>query len=102
MPEGTLYDCPITLNYSSKQKGRPSSGQPLGLAITIYAPDTTVRAWQGIASGILIDTEMEKVFIRLSLLCTAPSCKLSSAGFSLRLVPKRIGRLHGIPLLMAI
>jgi hypothetical protein len=49
---------------------------PLGWQTISYAPGTAIRAWQGIAMGIIMEMENVGVFIRLSLLCTAPSCKL--------------------------
>jgi len=47
----------------------------LGWQTGSYAPGAAVHARQGIAIGIIMDRVKKVVFIGLSLLCTAPSCK---------------------------
>ncbi|MCX6038303.1 MAG: hypothetical protein NTW99_10515, partial [Chloroflexi bacterium] len=72
---------PFSITHSpftalTNKKAVLSADSPLGWQAGSYAPGAAVRARQGIAIGILLDREKEGVFIGLSLLCTAPSCKL--------------------------
>jgi len=60
----------------TNKKAVLSADSPLGWQTGSYAPGVAVRARKCIAMGIIMEKGKEVVFIGLSLLCTAPRCKI--------------------------